>query len=149
MTIDDAEEYGALDEASMEGWPMADAMTLEVGRRGQTRQEMAAGFVRKAMDSKDPNKIWLKVTDTETGEMAAGAFWRFHPENEVKDLPSDALVEAPAELEGNQEPKHDGPSLFAEMKANGNIFKEKFIGTKPHVCMDAYALIFSSFPQDY
>jgi hypothetical protein len=73
LTEDDIPAFAVVDDAAMRDWPFAIAM----GRNLRVpRIQMVEGWVRHGFGT-DSAQVYLQVSDDETGEMVAGALWRF------------------------------------------------------------------------
>jgi hypothetical protein len=71
----EAHAFAVVDDAAMADWPYAIAMGL--GLPGP-RIQMVEDWVRHGLQE-DSTQTYLQVSDDETGEMVAGAMWRFTP----------------------------------------------------------------------
>lgn len=81
---EDIPAFAAVDDAAMADWPYGQAMGI--GLPGP-RIQMVEDWVRAGLHS-DSTQTYLQVSDDETGEMVAGALWRFQPEESEKGKPS-------------------------------------------------------------
>ena len=73
LTEADIPAFAAVDDAAMKDWPFAVAMGLN---SRVPRIQMVEGWVRHGFET-DSAQVYLQVSDDETGEMVAGALWRF------------------------------------------------------------------------
>lgn len=78
LTEEDVPAFAAVDDAAMASWPYAQAMG--VGLPGP-RIEMVERWVRHGL-LHDSTQTYLRVCDEGSGEMVAGALWRFAPAEE-------------------------------------------------------------------
>ena len=110
------------------------------------RREFAAEWTRKDW-GKDPNQHWLKVTEAETGDMAAAALWTFHPEKQKsKEVPPPADIQIEeAAIQEVPESEKLQKSFYEELGRMSKEFKDEFIGTRPHACEYPYRVRKHSF----
>jgi hypothetical protein len=94
----DAHAFAVVDDAAMADWPYAIAMGLNLPG---PRIQMVEDWVRHGLQE-DSTQTYLQVKDDETGEMVAGAMWRFAPVGEGK---SESGSESEVESEGVEEKK--------------------------------------------
>jgi hypothetical protein len=73
LTEADIPAFAVVDDAAMKDWPFATAMALN---SQVPRIQMVEGWVRHGFET-DSAQVYLQVSDDETGEMVAGALWRF------------------------------------------------------------------------
>ncbi|KAM0702577.1 hypothetical protein Q7P35_010008 [Cladosporium inversicolor] len=73
LTDTDVHAFAVVDDAAMADWPYARAMGLNLPG---PRIQMVEDWVRQGLTT-DSTQTYLKVEDDETGEMVAGALWRF------------------------------------------------------------------------
>jgi hypothetical protein len=78
LSESDAHDFAVVDDAAMAGWPYAIAMGLNLPG---PRIQMVEDWVRHGLQE-DSTQTYLQVSDDETGEMVAGAMWRFTPVGE-------------------------------------------------------------------
>jgi len=65
--------FAVVDDAAMKDWPFAIAMARNMK---VPRIQMVEEWVRHGFET-DSAQVYLQVSDDETGEMVAGALWRF------------------------------------------------------------------------
>ena len=132
LLYEDIDAFGVLDEAAMENWTFARLMDTS----GRPRREFAAEWARKDWD-KDDKAHWLKVTDSETEEMAAVALWRLPLQNEVAER-SHPDIAAAMKSNPPQEEITDAEArnrkFWAEAEKLKKDFAEQFIGSRVHAC---------------
>ena len=131
MEEKDIPAFAIVDEAAMAGWGYARAME----EPGQPRRVMAEQFTRKEWGKQD--QYWLKITDTETGEMVAAALWRMQLEEEKPKEQLSAPAEAKEGRVKTGEPqteKSNTASFWAETGRLSKEFNDEFIGTRPVAC---------------
>lgn len=131
MEEKDIPEFAAVDAATAEGWAFVQAMDLS----GQPRHVFAEQWARSVWGKSDMEH-WLKVTDTESGEMVAMALWRLQLEEEMpkEELPAPAETVAP-ETKGESNAVDPRTARFwADTARAGKAFQDEFIGTRPHAC---------------
>ena len=75
LAEEDVHAFAVVDDAAMADWPYAKAMGLNLPG---PRIQMVEDWVRQGLTT-DSTQTYLKVSDDETGEMVAGALWRFEP----------------------------------------------------------------------
>jgi len=75
LAEEDVHAFAVVDDAAMADWPYAQAMGLNLPG---PRIQMVEDWVRQGLTT-DSTQTYLKVSDDETGEMVAGALWRFEP----------------------------------------------------------------------
>jgi hypothetical protein len=93
LDASDAHAFAVVDDAAMADWPYAIAMGLNLPG---PRIQMVEDWVRHGLQE-DSTQTYLQVTDDETGEMVAGAMWRFAPVGEGK---SEGESESESEVKG-------------------------------------------------
>ena len=126
---EDCEAFAIVDEAASRHWPLARAM--EQG--AASRRDMFAEWFHGTWGT-DPGMKWMKVVDSETGEMVAGALWKFVLEPMPSPPDKGSKVE---EIEGKGGPKQQAgdedaiPPVFMEMGRRWKEFKDEFIGDQP------------------
>jgi len=76
----DVHAFAVVDDAAMADWPYAQAMGLNLPG---PRLQMVEDWVRQGLTT-DSTQTYLQVSDDETGEMVAGALWRFDDGKAVK-----------------------------------------------------------------
>ncbi|KAI7481862.1 hypothetical protein KC367_g2628 [Hortaea werneckii] len=125
MEEDDIPAFAAVEAATMAGWSVARAMDM-ASKGGEPRQQMVERWTREGFQN-DSQQVWLKVTDTELGELIAAALWRF----ELADEKAGAAGAVPAkrdatvELQGQTRPV---PDVIAAMDKIWEAFKCEFVG---------------------
>lgn len=75
LAEEDVHAFAVVDDAAMADWPYAKAMGLNLPG---PRIRMVEDWVRHGLEA-DSTQTYLQVSDDETGEMVAGALWRFQP----------------------------------------------------------------------
>lgn len=73
LSDEDVHAFAVVDDAAMADWPYAQAMGLNLLG---PRLQMVEDWVRQGLTT-DSMQTYLQVSDDETGEMVAGALWRF------------------------------------------------------------------------
>lgn len=132
MLEEDIDAFGVLDEIAMAEWTFARLMDTS----GRPRREFAAEWARNDW-GKDEKAHWLKINDTETGEMVAMAMWRMPIQNDTID---GAEPERPADAEGSIQSKavsdaeRQQKQFWLKVETMKKDFFSKFIGSKPHAC---------------
>ncbi|KAI6814897.1 hypothetical protein KC340_g11489 [Hortaea werneckii] len=124
MEEDDIPAFAAVETAAMAGWSVARAMDMS-SQGGEPRQEMVERWAREGFRN-DSQQVWLKVIDTELGELVAAALWRFELADERAQDASlvparDAAVEPPGQT-------HLVPEVMAAMGKIWEAFKHEFVG---------------------
>ena len=125
MEEDDIPVFTAVEAAAMAGWCVAKAMDM-ASQGGEPRQQMVERWAREGFQN-DSQQVWLKVTDTELGELVAAALWRF----EMADERAGAASPAPAERDvavGPQRQIHPVPDVMVAMGKIWEAFKCEFVG---------------------
>ena len=118
LTDDDVHAFALVDDAAMADWPYARAMGL--GLPGP-RIQMVEDWVRQGLTT-DSTQTYLQVKDDETGEMVAGALWRFDDGKMAKQH-----VGAPEKEGGKEEEEGDDGAkkrAAAFAKARGEMWEE-------------------------
>ena len=140
---DDIPALAAVDAAAMAGWSVTQAIQncLPVG---ETRQEWVEKHTRYGFHN-ESESVWLKITNSETGELVSAALWRFHlqPEEEKPRAKKDALASASevlgtdeteeAKAAKRKEAEGEIPGVFVEMGRMTKNFTEEFIGNTPYL----------------
>jgi hypothetical protein len=80
LSDEDVHAFAVVDDAAMADWPYAQAMGLNLPG---PRLQMVEDWVRQGLTT-DSTQTYLQVSDDETGEMVAGALWRFDDGEAVK-----------------------------------------------------------------
>lgn len=123
---EDCEAFAIVDEAASANWPLARAM--EQGK--DSRREMFSQWF-KSIWGKDPTSKWMKVVDTETGEMVAGALWRFVLDPTAKKQNAGSERDAADDAKKEAGDVEEIPPVFIEMGRRWRAFEEDFIGDQP------------------
>lgn len=98
---EDVHAFAVVDDVAMADWPYAIAMGLNL--KGP-RIQMVEEWVRHGLET-DSTQTYLQVSDTETGEMVAGALWRFEPVGDAaahQKPPTDEKADAPPQDEATK-----------------------------------------------
>ncbi|KAI7287494.1 hypothetical protein KC345_g558 [Hortaea werneckii] len=125
MDEDDIPAFAAVEAAAMQGWSVAKAMDM-ASQGGETRQQMVERWACEGFQN-DSQQVWLKVTDTELGELVAAALWRF----ELADERAGAASSVPAKGDAAVEPQretHPVPDVMVAMGKIWEAFKCEFVG---------------------
>lgn len=128
MEEKDIPDFCAVDEAAMAEWPFAQALQ----QPSFSRREIAEYWTRMGWCQNQTNH-WLKVIDTETGEMAGAAWWQFHLQSEKPERAEEASQrddKNEGEESGRRVPEF--PKLWMEAGRRWKAFKDEFIGDKQH-----------------
>lgn len=124
LSEEDAPAFAVVDDAAMADWPYAQAMGL--GLPGP-RQQMVEDWVRQGIQS-DSTQTYLKVLDDETGQMVAGALWRFQPEDIEK-----------SRMGGNMREQDEAAKMAAAFSAARTemweAFRGEFFPDQPYASM--------------
>lgn len=133
MTEADIPAFVEVDDISMGTYPYARAMFSELPA-DVPRKQVVEGLVRQGF-KQDENTAYLKVVDTEIGELIAAAMWIFHwdgekPSEQAAPQPLDGKDQALAEASELSEKKT--PSFMAAAEERSKRFKAKFIGSQPY-----------------
>lgn len=121
---EDCTAFAIVDEAASVNWPLARAM--EQGKA--SRREMFEHWFGSIF-GKDPSLHWVKVVDSETGEMAAAALWRF-PAVESND-PKEEADAVDENTKWHKGEVGEIPPVFEEMGKRWKAFQDEFIGDQP------------------
>jgi GNAT superfamily N-acetyltransferase len=115
----EAHAFAVVDDAAMAGWPYAQAMAIGIPG---PRIRMVEEWVRRRLENDgDETDRYLKVVDGETGEVIAGAVWRF----EERDGGKVAKGEEKGEEEGEEEREEENAKMArAFAKARKNMWEE-------------------------
>lgn len=116
----DIPRFAIIDEAAMANWPYAEAI---IGK-GDARIALVAKWLREGW-GKNPSEHYMKVVDTETGEMIAACMYELHPEPKAKDEELSSQRRAPGE---------EGPasSVWEASGRLGREFDAEFVGNRPY-----------------
>ena len=123
----DVHAFAVVDDAAMADWPYAQAMGLNLPG---PRIQMVEDWVRQGLTT-DSTQTYLKVEDDETGEMVAGALWRFDDGVAVKRRMGD-------EEEKEEEKKEEGEGAkkakaFAKARMEmWEEFRDGWFPEQPH-----------------
>lgn len=117
LTDTDVPAFAAVDDAAMADWPYAQAMGLNLPC---SRIEMVEAWVRQGLTT-DSTKTYLKVEDDETGEMVAGALWRFDDGVAVERGTGGEVEE---EKEGGEDEDEGAKRAKAFAKARMSMWEE-------------------------
>ncbi|KAI6814801.1 hypothetical protein KC332_g7191 [Hortaea werneckii] len=128
MEEDDIPAFAAVEAAAMAGWSVARAMDM-ASKGGEPRQQMVERWAREGLQN-DSQQVWLKVTDTELGELVAAALWRFELADQKAGAAGaagsvPAKRDATVELQGQTRPV---PDVIAAMDKIWEAFKCEFVG---------------------
>ncbi|KAI7227942.1 hypothetical protein KC343_g6259 [Hortaea werneckii] len=125
MEEDDVPAFAAVEAAAMAGWSVAKAMDM-ASQGGEPRQQMVERWACEGLQN-DSQQVWLKVIDTELGELVAAALWRF----EMADERAGAASPVPAQRDAAVRPQRQINPVPDVMVAMGKIweaFKCEFVG---------------------
>lgn len=122
MEEEDIPEFADIDDAAMAGSRLAKAMENSDSARG-SRKGLILEYVRKGFHA-DSRQAYLKVTDTDTGEMVAVALWRFVLEPEEKNP-----EEAPAASEEVVEKAKEDPEVPKELGVPEGLGRPSVLAT--------------------
>jgi hypothetical protein len=129
LAEEDVHAFAVVDDAAMADWPYAQAMGLNLP---MSRIHMVEDWVRQGLTT-DSTQTYLKVSDDETGEMVAGALWRFEP------LDDRSTVKKHADSAGKEEvtaKEDEGAKMAAAFAAARKAMWEEFSSTyfpgQPH-----------------
>lgn len=124
----DLEEFVEVDDLAMKNYPFAQAMASELPSGG-ARKQLIMGEMRKSF-KQDHQNAWLKVTDTESGRLIAGAYWRFQLDPDTSEPEKSAATDK--EITKDQAAPTEKPLSFMEVTAHRRrVFEEKFIKGQP------------------
>lgn len=122
LTDEDVHAFAVVDDAAMADWPYARAMGLNLPG---PRIQMVEDWVRQGLIT-DSTQTYLKVEDDETGEVVAGALWRFDDGKAVKRRMGE---------EGKEEGDEGAKRAAAFAKARMEMweeFREGWFPGQPH-----------------
>ncbi|GAB1736836.1 hypothetical protein NU219Hw_g8864t1 [Hortaea werneckii] len=124
MEEDDIPAFAAVEAAAMADWSVARAMNT-ASQGGEPRQEMVERWAREGLRN-DSQQVWLKVTDTELGEVVAAALWRF----ELAAVRVDGASSVPARnaVVEPQGQTHPVPGVMTALGKIWEAFKSEFVG---------------------
>lgn len=140
MLEEDIDEFGVLDELVMQDWTFARLMD----NSGRPRREFVSEWTRKDW-GKDDKAHWLKVTDTETGEIVAISFWRLPIQNiQPATFKSEQAADAEGSIQQEAIPEADRRTkkFWAEVEETKKSFFEEFLGNRVHACKFSIQQIF-------
>ena len=132
MLWEDIDDFGLIDELAMEQWTFARLMDSS----GRPRREFAAEWARSDW-GKDEKAHWLKVVDTESGEMIAMAMWRLPVQNPMLgSRQSNEAADEEGEIEAKvvTEVEARTKKFWAEVEKLKIGFFQDFIGERVHAC---------------
>lgn len=136
MLEEDLDAFGILDELAMQDLTFAQLMN----NSKRPRREWVAEWARKDW-GKDEKAHWLKVTDTETGEMIAASFWRMpvHMEEPHSTRPeTSADAEGSLQKEGISDAESRTKKFWKEVEQIKKQLHEEFIGSRTHACQSVH-----------
>nr|POE71426.1 hypothetical protein CFP56_62521 [Quercus suber] len=135
MEEEDIPAWSLIDALSMGHWNVMQAMN-RIDLKGQPREVMVEEYTRANFTPKDEN-VWLKVTDTETGQTIAGAFWRVR---EHTPPAPQGLEEPPAPAENaGADPKTEELSVMGAMAPISKAFMDEHVRGRPHLYLQILA----------
>ena len=139
MEQSDIAECADVDEAAMKDWPYAQAHH----QPPFSRKDLFRYWVSKEW-GQNQNHHWMKVTDSDTGEMAAVAWWQF----ESRDSDSHNTDDEDEQKEtvgssepGNIDPKF--PKIWIQTGRRWRTFRNEFIGEQAHAGKTGFSLLVS------
>jgi hypothetical protein len=136
LTDDDVHAFAVVDDAAMADWPYAQAMGLNLPG---PRLQMVEDWVRQGLTT-DSTQTYLKVEDDETGEMVAGALWRFDDGAAVKRRMGEEGEEEKEEDEGAKKAK-----AFAKARMSmWEEFREGWFAGEAHASEFFFFFFFDS-----
>ena len=124
LADEDVHAFAVVDDAAMADWPYAQAMGLNLPG---PRLQMVEDWVRQGLTT-DSTQTYLQVSDDETGEMVAGALWRFDDGVTVKRHSGSG---ATTEEEGDEGAKKAAAFAKARMEM-WEEFKNGWFPAQPH-----------------
>ena len=135
LTEADIPAFAAVDDAAMKDWPFAVAMGLN---SRVPRIQMVEGWVRHGFET-DSAQVYLQVSDDETGEMVAGALWRFE-DGEAREKQDENVADQKEgggdgvkKEEGEDEQAAKMAAAFAEArKSMWKEFEAGFFSRQPY-----------------
>lgn len=140
MEEEDIPEFAEVDDAAMRDWGLAKAMENSNPTKG-SRKDLILEYMRKGFYA-DSRQTYLKVSDTDTGEMVAAALWRFVLDAEEEEIlvPGKEVREkVRQDLEVSEEPgvsEGSGrPSVMHEMQRQWQEFRDEFFPNQPYASM--------------
>lgn len=124
LADEDVHAFAVVDDAAMADWPYAQAMGLNLPG---PRLQMVEDWVRQGLTT-DSTQTYLQVSDDETGEMVAGALWRFDDGKVVKRRMGEEVEEEEEGDEGAKKAK-----AFAEARmAMWEEFRDGWFAGEAH-----------------
>lgn len=131
LSDEDVHAFAVVDDAAMADWPYAQAMGLNLPG---PRLQMVEDWVRQGLTT-DSTQTYLKVSDDETGEMVAGALWRFDDGVAMKRRIGAAHEEEKATDEAREEEDEGAKKAAAFAKARMGMweeFRDGWFPEQPH-----------------
>jgi hypothetical protein len=129
LTDDDVHDFAVVDDAAMADWPYAQAMGLNLPG---PRLQMVEDWVRQGLTT-DSTQTYLKVSDVETGEMVAGALWRFDDGVAVERRKGPAEEELEGKKDEDENEGAKKAKAFAEARMSmWEEFREGWFPGQPH-----------------
>jgi hypothetical protein len=139
MEEEDVPEFAEVDDAAMRDWGLAKAMENANPTKGP-RKDLILEYMQKGFHA-DSRQTYLKVSDTDTGEMVAAALWRF-----VLDAEEESPKETPAPGKEVGEKARQDPevlnepgvfegSVMHEMQRQWQEFKDECFPNQPYASM--------------
>lgn len=123
LTEVDIPAFAVVDDAAMKDWPFAIAMAQN---SKVPRIEMVEGWVRHGFGT-DSAQVYLQVSDDETGEMVAGALWRFEDgegrEKQDENAADEKKDKGDVKMEGGED-EQAARMAAAFVGARKNMWKE-------------------------
>ena len=119
MEEDDIPAWADMEDRAARDWPLARAMFHD-NTTGRSRRDMVEMWVRQGFRA-DSTQTYLKVTDTVTGELIAGALWRIQVDESTAPMAGDA-----------KNANHKPTGVLADMARRWADFKAEFFPPQPY-----------------
>ena len=134
----DVHAFAVVDDAAMADWPYAQAMGLNLPG---PRIQMVEDWVRQGLTT-DSTQTYLKVSDDETGEMVAGALWRFDDGVAVERRKGPDEEELERKKDEDEDEGAKQAKAFAEARMSmWEEFREGWFPEQPHASELSFFLL--------
>jgi hypothetical protein len=124
----DIPAFAAVDDAAMEHWGLARAMTMNLT---MPRKDQIVLWTQESY-GRDSLEQHLKVTDDTTNEIIACAFWRIQPEPTKPEPEREKIDGAEVADQEAVSASRATTSIGQEMARIGNEIRAATIGDQPH-----------------
>lgn len=82
LTKDEIPAFCKVDAAAMADWPLSQAR-VKTHPSGLPREQIIQSWVSSSLSDPEDETTWMKVVDTQTGNIVAGAAWCFQLQDRI------------------------------------------------------------------